>query len=76
MSYKGSINYSCFYSFFISRSKILVFCRITSYRYRFDFFPPKKTCCSCNNSLLRFNQHIAATIVCKRLTNSSIDAIF
>ena len=41
MSYKASTNYSCFYSFFISRPKILIFCRITSYRYRFDFFFPK-----------------------------------
>ena len=74
MSYKASTNYSCFYSFFISRPKILIFCRITSYRYRFDFSSPNT--CSYNNSFLRFNQHIAATIVCKSLTNSSIDAIF
>ena len=73
MSYKASTNYSCFYSFFISRPKILVFCRITSYRYRFDFSTTKTI--SFNNSLLRFNQHIATTIVCKSLANSSIDAI-
>ncbi len=73
MSYKTSTNYSCFYSFFISRPEILVFCRITSYRYRFDFSTTKTI--SFNNSLLSFNQHIATTIVGKSLTNSCIDTI-